>query len=432
MKYIFVLLINLLIVSCFFGPVKELKYQIEDSLDLENPEVLPRKILDIVQTKQAEILWSAELNDKPNSYPNFHNNTNTLFVISTSGNLIAFNQDDGSIKWSKDFNIKVSSGLTGNNSVVIFIAEDGYIYCVDVNGVLIWKSFFGKVITQPIVLDNKIIVRRNDNFFSGIDLLEGNSIWNYQAPSFALSINMQGQMIFSDGVIYSGLPGAKLIALEASTGLLIWETTISRPKGTSDIDRMNDITSQPIIDNALIFTVSMNGDIACIDRKTSEILWTRPFSSYVGITDHLDEVLVVHKTDSIYSFNKISGKSNWRNPKIKGRSLTKGIVVDDTFIVGDFSGYLHLFNIDSGEIIGRTLLKSKASIINIAINETDNTFYALNENGVIFKLKLIDVDIPINSENTISNIEEKEDGSELAKESKPKKWLDKLKDAIIN
>ena len=195
---------------------------------------------------------------------------------------------------------------------------------------------------------------------------------------------------------------------------------------------MNDITSQPIIDNALIFTVSMNGDIACIDRKTSEILWTRPFSSYVGITDHLDEVLVVHKTDSIYSFNKISGKSNWRNPKIKGRSLTKGIVVDDTFIVGDFSGYLHLFNIDSGKIIGRTLLKSKAGIINIAINETDNTFYALNENGVIFKLKLTDVDIPINSKNIKSNIEEKEDGSELAKESKPKKWLDKLKDAIIN
>ena len=56
----------------------------------------------------------------------------------------------------------------------------------------------------------------------------------------------------------------------------------------------------------------------------------------------------------------------------------------------------------------------------------------MNENGVIFKLKLIDVDIPINSENTISNIEEKEEDSELTKESKPKKWLDKLKDAIIN
>ena len=91
-----------------------------------------------------------------------------------------------------------------------------------------------------------------------------------------------------------------------------------------------------------------------------------------------------------------------------------------------------MFNIDSGKIIGRTLLKSKAGIINIAINETDNTFYALNENGVIFKLKLTDVDIPINSENTISNIEEKDEDSELTKESKPKKWLDKLKDAIIN
>ena len=67
-------------------------------------------------------------------------------------------------------------------------------------------------------------------------------------------------MIFSDGVIYSGLPNAKLIALEAATGLLIWEATISRPKGTSDIDKLNDITSQPVIDNSLIFVVSRGLD----------------------------------------------------------------------------------------------------------------------------------------------------------------------------
>jgi outer membrane protein assembly factor BamB len=119
-------------------------------------------------------------------------------------------------------------------------------------------------------------------------------------------LDTQGKMIFSDGVIYSGLPNAKLIALEAATGLLIWEATISRPKGTSDIDKLNDITSQPVIDNSLIFVVSMNGDVACLDRKTSEVLWTRPLSSFVGITDHLDEVGSVHQTDSIYSLNKLT------------------------------------------------------------------------------------------------------------------------------
>ena len=319
MKFILVIFSLFFLSSCFFGPVKELKYQIEDTLDEGKPLVEPTKIKNISQTKAAVVTWQSDLEDYPNSDSHLFLGKENLFTISSNGNLIALNHEDGSVKWVKNFNVEVSSGISGNDSVLVFTSKDGYIYCVNLNGKLLWRTFFGRVISPPLLLDDRAVLRRDDNLFIGINLLEGNIEWNYQAPSSPLTINTQGKMIFSDGVVYSGLPGSKLIALEASSGLIIWEVTISRPEGTSDIDRINDITSQPIIDNSLIFTVSINGDIACLDRKTAEILWKRPLSSFMGISDHLDEVIVVHETNSIYSLEKLSGKSNWRNPALKGR-----------------------------------------------------------------------------------------------------------------
>ena len=428
MKYIFALLIALTTSSCFFGPVKELKYQIEDSFDEGESLTEPKKISNFPQTKSFEIIWKSQIKSNPDNKTHLFQASNTLFAISSSGNLLAFNAQDGLIKWSKNFNVEVSSGLSGNDSIVTFTSQDGNIYCVDFDGKLLWKSFFGRILSPPIVLDEFMVIRRDDNLFASLDILEGNTVWNYQAPSSALSLDTQGEMIFSDGVIYSGLPNAKLIAFEAATGLLIWEATISRPKGTSDIDNLNDITSQPVIDNSLIFVVSMNGNVACLDRKTSEVLWTRPLSSFVGITDHLDEVVVVHQTDSIYSLNKLTGKSNWRNGKLKGRSLTKGIIIDDFFITGDFEGYLHIIEVNTGVLAGRLLLKSKEKILNNLTKNLDDSFYAINTKGFIYRLKLGDVDIPIENTEIELNVED----DDVSEESTTLKLFDKFKEKFFN
>ena len=428
MKYIFALLIAFSTSSCVFGPVKELKYQIEDSFDEGESLTEPKQISNFPQTKSIEIIWKSQIEEKPNNKTHLFQAEDTLFAISTSGNLSAFNAEDGLIKWSKRFNVEVSSGLSGNDSVLVFTSRDGHIYCVDFDGKLLWKSFIGRILSTPLVLDEFLVLRRDDNLFVSLDILEGNILWKYQAPSSSLTIATQGKMIFSDGVIYSGLPNAKLIALEATTGFLLWEATISRPKGTSDIDKLNDITSQPVIDNSLIFVVSMNGDVACLDRKTSEILWTRPLSSFVGITDHLDEVVVVHQTDSIYSLNKLTGKVNWRNGKLKGRSLATGIIIDDFFITGDFEGYLHTIDVNTGDLVGRLLLESKEKILNNLTKNLDDSFYAINTEGLIYRLKLVDVDIPIENTEVGSNIED----DDISEESSTFKLFDKLKEKILN
>ena len=131
------------------------------------------------------------------------------------------------------------------------------------------------------------------------------------------------------------------------------------------------------------------------------------------------------ETRDFYSLEKLSGKSNWRNPALKGRMLTTGIIIDDFFIVGDFEGYLHIIDINSGDIVGRTALRSKDKILNNMIKSLDGSFFAMNANGSIYKFKLSDVDIPVDVSKEELEDTELEDSTTLS-------IFDKLKDVILD
>jgi outer membrane protein assembly factor BamB len=427
MRSIWLGCIALLLTSCVFGPVKELKYQIEDSWDEGKTVTEPTPLKQIYQKKGTQTVWEVSTKSSDaNKSLDFIVRNEKVIVLLAQGRLLAINQADGNIIWDKQFDAVVTSGLGANNNHLLFTSQDGYVWCLDLDGELLWKSYAGMVDVQPLVLDGSVIVRRNDNQFIEMKLIDGRQGWTYQAPTPPLTVNDKGKMLFSDGVIYTGLPAAKLIALEAATGALIWEAAISRSKGASDIDRVIDITSIPVIDNELIFTASMNGDTACLDRRSAQNLWSRPLSSFVGVTDHLDEVLVVHESNSIYSLDKISGETNWRNADLVGRNLTKGIIVDDMFVVGDYEGILHTINIGDGKLVGRTYLGKNSPVVNNMMIGEDDSIIVMNEDGSILKLVISDIDIPLDESKVIS-----EEGGD-AENSTTLKLFDKLKDAILD
>ena len=87
MKYIFALLIALITSSCFFGPVKELKYQIEDSFDEGESLTDPKQISNFPQTKSIEIIWKSQIESNQDNKTHLFHSADTLFAISSSGNL---------------------------------------------------------------------------------------------------------------------------------------------------------------------------------------------------------------------------------------------------------------------------------------------------------------------------------------------------------
>ena len=194
-------------------------------------------------------------------------------------------------------------------------------------------------------------------------------------------------MLFANGVIYSGLPGGKLIAIEAKTGIMIWEVAVAQSKGVTEIDRANDVTSQPIIDGPIIYSVSSSGKIAAFDRRTAQSLWDRTLSSFAGLNIYGNDIILVHESSSIYSLQNDTGKTKWRNGDLQYRNIGLGAIAADLIAVGDFAGYLHFIDTSDGKITNRIKL-SDSQILDNTISVSDSKLIVMDANGNIYCLEL--------------------------------------------
>ena len=74
------------------------------------------------------------------------------------------------------------------------------------------------------------------------------------------------------------------------------------------------------------------------------------------------DIYLSHKSDSIYSLDSKNGETNWRNADLKYRRITNPIKVGNHIAIGDFDGYIHLLNTETGTIEGRAQITSSVSV----------------------------------------------------------------------
>ena len=98
-----------------------------------------------------------------------------------------------------------------------------------------------------------------------------------------MAFNGTSPLSFSDGVIYGGFGAGKIVAVHQNSGAFISEANISQIKGVTDIDRLNDVLSKPIIMILNFMQFQTSGDLTAIDRRNASIVWTRKISSFNNI-----------------------------------------------------------------------------------------------------------------------------------------------------
>jgi PQQ-dependent dehydrogenase (methanol/ethanol family) len=88
--------------------------------------------------------------------------------------------------------------------------------------------------TTPIIVDGVMYVTTSFNHVYAIDAKTGEQFWHYKhkmgpVTTYCCGPNNRGVAIYKDKV-YMGTLDAKLVALDAKTGSLVWETQIADPE----------------------------------------------------------------------------------------------------------------------------------------------------------------------------------------------------------
>ncbi len=132
--------------------------------------------------------------------------------------------------------------------------------------------------TAPIVVNGIMYVTTAFNHVYALDAETGAEIWHYKhkmgpVTTYCCGPNNRGVAVAGNQV-FMGTLDAKLVALDAKTGKLLWETEIADPElGYSE-------TMAPIVveDKVIIGTnggeYGIRGFVKAFDTATGELLWT--------------------------------------------------------------------------------------------------------------------------------------------------------------
>jgi outer membrane protein assembly factor BamB len=390
MRFVPLVILTSLLSGCIVQPVQDFVDQMDDQYFADEFSNIPTETKPYDKKASIEVIWENRVGDNNINNLNLINSDEFVIAATSDGSLRKMEIASGETIWEKDISEEIMMGVGGDFENILFITEKGYLWCLDREGNAIWKVFVdGEVLTTPVINNKKIYIRLANYEILQVDLKQGDIDWRYRHTSPALAFNWTSALTFSDGIIYAGFGAGKLVAVHKKSGAFIWEASVSQIKGVTDIDRLNDVLSKPIINDAEVYAVSTSGDLTSIDRRNGSIKWTRKISSFNNITFDGFDIYLTHKSDSIYSLDsKKNGKTNWRNADLQYRRITDPIIIGDHIAVGDFDGYIHLLNSETGIVEGRAQITSGVPIGKNIHSVGDNHILGIDLEGNVFYVQV--------------------------------------------
>jgi outer membrane assembly lipoprotein YfgL len=401
MRLIPLIFFTSLFVGCIFGPVEDFVDQMDDQYFADEFNNIPTEIKPYEKKATIELIWENNVGDNDAYNLNLVFSEEFVIAATSDGSLRKMQMETGEIVWEKEISEEIMIGVGGDFENILFITENSYLWCLDGEGNAIWKIFIdGEVLTTPVINNQKAYVRLANYEILQIDLKQGDIDWQYTHAAPALSFDGTSALSFSDGVIYGGFGAGKIVAVHQKSGAFIWEANVSQVKGSTDIDRLNDVLSKPIINDSDVYAVSTSGDLTAIDRRSASIKWTRKISSFNNIAFDDFDIYLAHKSDSLYSLDpKNSGKTNWRNADLQYRRITNPIITANYIAVGDFDGYIHLLNSETGIVEGRAQITSGVPIGKNIHAVGNNKILGMDLEGNVFYMRVKNISEEIIKDN---------------------------------
>ncbi len=306
-----------------------------------------------------------------------------VFVADVRGNLLAIDATSGHTLWENDADLSITGGPGSSKTHTMIGSEEGDVLAyASENGDFLWQAkVSSEVLAAPQEAYGIVVVRTVDGKIFGLDANDGSHLWIYDRTVPALTLRGTSNPVITGDVVIAGFDGGRLAAIELHTGKLIWETSISLASGRSQLERMVDIDSEPVIIGNDIYVATYQGRLASVALENGRITWTRDISSYAGLTSDGKNIYITDDQSHVWALERSSGNSIWKQENLFARQVTAPATIGDLVVVGDLEGYLHWMDKSSGQFVARTQV-SKNPILAPPV-AVEDIIYAYSSDGTL-------------------------------------------------
>lgn len=286
-----------------------------------------------------------------------------IYAASPDGTIVSVDAATGRQNWRITTESKLSAGVGAGTDSVVVGTDKAEVYAFDANGKPTWN---GKVSSEvagpPTVAEGLVAVWSLDGKIFGLNASDGSRKWVYQRATPPLTVRRFAGGVTSRGGLFTGTAGGKLLAFDLATGALGWEASVATPKGITELERIADVTSLPVVEERQVCAAAYQGRVACFDVVRGTPTWSRDFSSLSGIAIDNRYLYITTDDGSVHALDKSTGASVWKQDKLTARYPGGPAVIGDFVGVVDAEGYLHLLDRNDGSLVGRVASDGAAAL----------------------------------------------------------------------
>jgi outer membrane protein assembly factor BamB len=308
-----------------------------------------------------------------------------IYAVGLDGKIAHISAETGKQQWSIDSGRKVSGGVGADSGMVAVGTAKGEVLTFDAKGQPLWQArLSSEILSAPQVANDIVVVRTGDGRIFGLDAKDGKRKWVYQRAMPSLALRSNAGVVVTHGAVFAGFAGGKLVALNLATGNIGWEATVALPRGATELERVTDVSSLPVVDGRMICATAYQGRTACFDIASGNLLWARDVSSSSGLAMDDRYVYVSDTRGAIHALDKHSGASLWKQDKLLARQVTAPLALGRYIAVADVQGYVHLLAREDGSFAARIATDgSQIGAPPVALNKG---FLVQTRNGGLYAL----------------------------------------------
>ena len=271
-----------------------------------------------------------------------------VIVGNAIDGVVAYDRDSARVKWRLDIRDGVEGGAFLSEGLLFFGASDGQLYAVQPeSGKVVWTyPLKAEGLGRPLVKAGILYVLGGNNVAHALNAKTGKLIWLYNRRE-ASNISVRGgsQPAVAGDLALFGFSDGALVALNKSSGAVVWEANLNRNK------RFRDVDASPIVDGDSIYVSSYDGGLYSVSRMDGKINWTIEDGGYEEVALQGNTVYFSSTAGKLYAVDKGSGKILWSKENPRGIA-TGPVLYKGTLVVGELAGGLRFYDMRNGEILG--------------------------------------------------------------------------------
>ena len=277
-------------------------------------ELPPNELPDIQEEVRLDAQWSRSIGDGQGELYNLLTpavDGERLYAAAVNGEVVALDRLTGDKFWEVELDLPVSGGVGAGYGLVLVGTLKGEVIALDAsNGEEKWRArVTSEVLSAPATNGDVVVVQTQDDRLIAFDASTGEQRWIYENSPAVLTLRGTSSPVMTNRMVIAGLSTGKLLALDASRGIPVWEQRVAIPQGRSELERVVDIDGNLLLSGGNLYVVTYQGKVAAFDAESGRQLWNRDASSYVGLAQGFGNVYVSLANGAVESVDERSTTS---------------------------------------------------------------------------------------------------------------------------